>query len=98
MSFPKFGELALKHTLFSSNMHVFAPLNDVRAYIAWFWKTTLIRPYLYFTVKYEGSIAFSIFFYPKIDFFTPKIIWDKVYIEILVVHLSSVHFQLYENI
>ena len=27
-----------KHTLFSS----FAPLNDVRAYIAWSWKTTLI--------------------------------------------------------
>ena len=30
-----------KHTLFPI-LHVFAPLNDVRAYIAWSWKTTLI--------------------------------------------------------
>ena len=29
------------HPFFAS-LHVFAPLNDVRAYIAWSWKTTLI--------------------------------------------------------
>ena len=29
------------------------------------------------------------------DFSTPNIIWDILYIEILVMHLSSVHFQLY---
>ena len=50
-----------------------------------------------FTVKYEGPITFLLF-YPKNDFYTPNIIWDILYIEISVVHLSSVHFQLYKNI
>ena len=31
-----------KTHFFSPILHVFAPLNDVRAYIAWSWKTTLI--------------------------------------------------------
>ena len=31
-----------KHTFFFPILHVFAPLNDVRAYIGWSWKTTLI--------------------------------------------------------
>ena len=31
-----------KTHLFFPILHVFAPLNDVRAYIAWSWKTTLI--------------------------------------------------------
>ena len=30
------------HPFFFPILHVFAPLNDVRAYIAWSWKTTLI--------------------------------------------------------
>ena len=38
MSFPKICLYDQKHTLFSN----FAPLNDVRAYSAWSWKTTLI--------------------------------------------------------
>ena len=40
MSFPKFVYMT-KNTLFPI-LHVFAPLNDVRAYSAWSWKTTLI--------------------------------------------------------
>ena len=32
------------------------------------------------------------------NFSTPNIIWDILYIEILVVHLSSLRFQLYKNI
>ena len=31
-----------KNIPFFPILHVFAPLNDVRAYIAWSWKTTLI--------------------------------------------------------
>ena len=31
-----------KTHLFPPILHVFAPLNDVRAYIAWSWKTTII--------------------------------------------------------
>ena len=41
MSFPKFV-IWPKIIPFFPILHVFAPLNDVRAYIAWFWKTTLI--------------------------------------------------------
>ena len=33
----KICQYGQKHTL-SSILHVFAPLNDVRAYIAWFWR------------------------------------------------------------
>ena len=50
-----------------------------------------------FTVKYESPKFFSTF-YPKMDFSTPNIIWDILYIEILVMHPSTVHFQLYRNI
>ena len=41
MSFPKLVNMA-KTTPFFPILHVFAPLNDVRAYIALSWKTTLI--------------------------------------------------------
>ena len=32
------------------------------------------------------------------SFSTPNVIWDILYIENLVVHLSYLHFQLYKNI
>ena len=41
MSFPKFVYMT-KNTPFFPILHVFAPLNDVCAYSAWSWKTTLI--------------------------------------------------------
>ena len=41
MTFPKFVYVTKNTPLFPI-LHVFAPLNDVRAYIAWSWKTTLI--------------------------------------------------------
>ena len=41
MFFPKFAYLT-KNTPFFPILHVFAPLNDVSAYSAWSWKTTLI--------------------------------------------------------
>ena len=41
VSFQKFVYMT-KNTRFFPILHVFAPLNDVRAYIAWSWKTTLI--------------------------------------------------------
>ena len=37
-----------KHTFFLQILHFFSPLNDVRAYIAWSWKTTLIM-WFFFT-------------------------------------------------
>ena len=44
-------------------------------------------------------VQFSTFFHPKISFSNQKI-WDILYIENinLVVHLSSLHFQLYKDI
>ena len=47
MSFPKFV-IRPKTYPFFPILHVFAPLNDVRAYIAWSWKTTLIT-WIFFT-------------------------------------------------
>ena len=41
MYFPKFAHVT-KNTPFFPILHVFAPLNDVCAYIDWSWKTTLI--------------------------------------------------------
>ena len=41
MSFPKCVTMT-KNTHFFPILHVFAPLNNVREYIAWSWKTTLI--------------------------------------------------------
>ena len=41
MYFPKLVNMT-KNTPFFPILHVFAPLNDVRAYTAWSWKTTLI--------------------------------------------------------
>ena len=41
MFFPKFVYMT-KNIPFFPILHVFAPLNDVRAYSAWDWKTTLI--------------------------------------------------------
>ena len=35
------------------------------------------------------------YFLSKINFSTPNNIWDILYIENLVVHISSLHFQLY---
>ena len=32
------------------------------------------------------------------NFSTPNIIWDILYIENLIAHLSSLYFQLFENI
>ena len=47
MSIPKFVNMT-KNIPFFPILHVFAPLNDVRAYIAWSWKTTLItREFFY---------------------------------------------------
>ena len=46
MSFPKFVNMT-KNIHFFPILHVFAPLNDVRAYIAWSWKTTLITWFFY---------------------------------------------------
>ena len=51
-----------------------------------------------FTVKYDGPITFSTFFNTKTSFSTPNIIWKILYIEKLVVHLSSLHLQLYKDI
>ena len=42
MFFSKICLYDQKHTLFFPILHVFAPLNDVRTYSAWSWKTTLI--------------------------------------------------------
>ena len=50
MSFPKFVSMT-KNIPFFPILHV-APLNDVRAYIAWSWKTTLIK-WIFF---YEDDI------------------------------------------
>ena len=41
MFFPKFAYMTKTHP-FLPILHVFAPLNDVRTYSAWSWKTTLI--------------------------------------------------------
>ena len=41
MFFPKFVNMT-KNTPFFPILHVFEPLNDVREYSAWSWKTTLI--------------------------------------------------------
>ena len=41
MFLPKFVNMT-KNTPFFPILHVFAPLNDVHAYIVWSWKTTLI--------------------------------------------------------
>ena len=41
MFFPKFVYMT-KNRPFFPILHVFAPLNDVRAYSAWSWKTTLL--------------------------------------------------------
>ena len=40
--FQNLSIIMTKNTPFFPILHVFAPLNDVRAYSAWFWKTTLI--------------------------------------------------------
>ena len=47
MSFPKFVNMT-KNIPFFPILHVFAPLNDVHAYIAWSWKTTLITWFFFF--------------------------------------------------
>ena len=47
MFFQKFVTMT-KNTPFFQILHVFASLKDVRAYIAWSWKTTLIT-WIFFT-------------------------------------------------
>ena len=47
MSFSKFVNMT-KNTPFFTILHIFAPLNDVRAYIVWSLKTTLIT-WIFFT-------------------------------------------------
>ena len=51
----KISQYDQKHVLFSI-LHVFAPLNNVRTYIAWSWKTTLIT-WIFF---YEDDIQLQI--------------------------------------
>ena len=48
--------------------------------------------------KKWGSNNVFYFFCPKIDFSTPNIICDILYIEILLGCPTSLHFQLYKNI
>ena len=48
-------------------------------------------------VKHEGPITFSNLFIQKLTFL-PQISWDILYIENLLGHPSSLHFQLYKNI
>ena len=55
MSFLKFVSLTKNTPLFPI-LHVIAPLNDVRAYIAWSWKTTLIMCIFF----YEDDIQLQI--------------------------------------
>ena len=48
---------------FFSILHIFAPLNDVRAYIDWSWKTTLITWFFIFFLLfffYEDDIQLHI--------------------------------------
>ena len=53
MSFPKCVTMT-KNTPFFQILHIFAPLNNVRAYIAWSWKTTLIM-WLFLRAWYPTS-------------------------------------------
>ena len=56
MSFPKFVNVT-KNIPYFPILHAFAPLNDVRTYIAWSWKTTLIMRIFFtrmiFSFKYK---------------------------------------------
>ena len=53
MSFPKCVTMT-KNTPMFQILHIFAPLNNVRAYIAWSWKTTLIM-WLFLRAWYPTS-------------------------------------------
>ena len=68
MSFPKFIDMT-KNIPFFPILHVFAPLNDVRAYIALSWKTTLIT-----WIFYEDDIQLQIQVGPP-EFATSRSEW-----------------------
>ena len=54
--FPKFVTM-IKNTPFPPNFARFLHLNDVRAYIAWSWKTTLITWYYVRVVWHTGKVV-----------------------------------------
>ena len=85
MSFPKFVYMT-KNTPFFPILHVFVPLNDVRAYSAWSWKTTLItwfrgRAWYPLDIRvlpglYRPSFNFAILKKPEIAFkLNKRFIW-----------------------
>ena len=59
MSLSKFVNMT-KNTPFFPILHVFAPVNDVRLYIAWSWNTTLIT-----WIFYEDGIQLQIQVAPR---------------------------------
>ena len=62
-----------KNTPFFPILHVFEPLNDVLAYIAWSWKTTLITWFFF----YEDDIQLQLQVAPPglfVCFWTSKIV------------------------
>ena len=63
MSFPKFVNMT-KNTPYFPILHILLPLNDIRAYIAWSWKTTLIT-----WIFYEDDIELQI---PPPQIYTQK--------------------------
>ena len=65
MSFPKFANLT-QNTPFFPIWHVLAPLNDVREYIAWSWKITLITWFFFIRGWYPTSTSSG----PGIGFYT----------------------------
>ena len=65
MSLPKFVYMTKNTPLFPI-LHVFAPLNDVRAYSAWSWKTTLIT-WIFGRAWYPLDIRVATGAYLKID-------------------------------
>ena len=64
MSFPKFVNVTKNILFFFPILHVFEPLNDVRTYIAWSWKTTLIT----WISFYEDDIQLQIQVAPQVNF------------------------------
>ena len=84
MSFPKFVTMTKNTPFFFPILHVFAPLNDVHAYIAWSWKTALI------------TLIFLRGWYPTLNASAPRraYLWDDFLnpFIILVYYLAEVFF------
>ena len=82
-----------KNTPFFPILHVFTPLNDVRAYIAWSWKTTLITWIFFF---YEDGIQLQIHLPPP-----PACTWsvipgcDLEHEIIIILSFSTILLRLY---